>query len=230
MSAFLRKLQLRRMAHRKQVPVWFWVCTIGGLLVPVILELILPSDAALPLELIWLTSLATAFLLPLHYGARGSVITLLAGTAVLVSARYLLGGGPNSAEWHALTPVYIAYGAVTISVGWFSETLDGYFRQLLANERMVAIGQLAVTINHRANNALAAIVAESSLLLIDGNELSSRQRSSVEAINESAKRIASDVRKIAKLRDSPIITYAGEVKMIDLEKAESWTSGFLPTI
>ncbi len=230
MSAMAKGLRLSSMAHRNRASRRFWVYSIFGFAAPAFAHSAISGDPTYTRELLWLLTLAPAFLIPLHYGIKGSVLTLMAGTTVFLAVQFYAAANSTSLSWPIMAPIYAAYGAVTITVGWFSQTLDAYFRQALEAERMVAIGQLAVTINHRANNALAAIVAESGLLLVDGDGLTAKQRTSIESIKRSAMRIAKDVRKIGKLRDSPIVTYAGEIKMIDLERAKVRTSPVLPSI
>ena len=223
-------LQLKPMAHRERASRRFWIYIVGGFLVPGILQAVLSTQYGFGAELGWLLALFPAFLLSLHYGAKGSVVAVLIGLIVFVGVQYVVPSTLSPDEWSIVAPIAAAYTTIAVSVGWLSETLHGYYQHTLQNERMAAIGQLAVTINHRANNALASIVAESGLLLLDADTFSLAQKGSLESINKAAMRIARDVKKIGKLRDAPIITYAGEIKMVDLDNAATRSKPNLPTV
>ena len=56
-------------------------------------------------------------------------------------------------------------------------------------------------------------------MLTESDSLEQAHKESLERINDSAMRIARDVRKIAKLRDAPVVTYGDDVNMVDLDKA-----------
>ncbi len=212
--------ELEPLSHGLQLSPRFWIYSATAYLLPVVVQVALPEDPALTDELVWLVTLSPAFLLSLHYGLRGAFAALIMGTSLFLVVQFVVAVNFTPDDWRITTPIYIAYGAITISVGWLSEKLHAYYRLALRNERMAAIGQLAVTINHRANNALAAIVADSDLLLADSDRFESAHNRSLERINESALRIARDVRKIAKLRDAPVVSYGGDVLMVDLDKAK----------
>jgi hypothetical protein len=61
-------------------------------------------------------------------------------------------------------PIYAAHGAVTTSVGWFSRRLHLFYERAIRGERVAAIRQIASTIRHEVNNALAGMSAEAQLL------------------------------------------------------------------
>ena len=217
----IRKLfELEPLSHGLPLSPRFWIYSATAYILPVVVQVALPEDPALTDELVWLVTLSPAFLLSLHFGLRGAFAALIMGTSLFLVVQFVVAVNFTPDDWRITTPIYIAYGVITISVGWLAEKLHTYYKLALRNERMAAIGQLAVTINHRANNALAAIVADSDLLLADSEQFETPHRESLERISDSALRIARDVRKIANLRDAPVVNYGGDVLMVDLDQAE----------
>jgi signal transduction histidine kinase len=213
-------LGMEQLGHRPPLSRRFWVYTATAYLIPVFVQVGLPEDPSLTDELIWLVTLAPAFLLSLHYGVAGAFAALIMGTALFMVVQLVVALNFTPDDWRITVPIYIAYGALAISVGSLSEQLHGYYDRSLKNERMAAIGQFAITVRHEINNALTAIVTESQLLSAETSNLSEDQRASAESIHRAAMRIASNVRKITNLADAPITTYAGGVQMIDLDAAQ----------
>jgi signal transduction histidine kinase len=207
------------LSHRPPLTVRFWFYSATAYLFPVIVQIVLPEDPGLTDELVWLVTLAPAFLLSLHYGVRGAFAALMMGTALFVVVQIVVALNFTPDDWRITVPIYIAYGTLAISVGSLSEQLHGYYTRALRNERMAAIGQFAVTIRHEINNALTAIVTESQLLASDTERLAEDQRNAAQSIHDAAMRIATNVRKLTNLADAPVTTYAGGIQMIDLHAA-----------
>jgi signal transduction histidine kinase len=212
-------LELEPLAHGLPTSPRFWIYAATAYLLPVVVQIAFPEDPALTDELVWLVTLAPAFLLSLQYGLKGAFAALILGTTLFLVVQVVVAMNFTPDDWRITMPIYIAYGVITISVGWLAEKLHSYYQVALKNERMAAIGQLAVTVNHRVNNSLAAIVADSDLLLSESDSFEQAHKESLERINDSAMRIARDVRKIAKLRDAPVVTYGEDVSMVDLDNA-----------
>jgi signal transduction histidine kinase len=217
----VKALGVAPMAHRPPLSPRFWIYCATAYLIPVVVQVALPEDPTLTDELVWLATLAPAFLLSLHYGVSGAFIGLLMGTVLFVVVQAVVALNYTPDDWRITAPIYIAYGTLAISVGWLSEQLHGYYGRALKNERMAAIGQFAVTIRHEINNALTAIVTESQILASDSSSLTEDQKTSAKSIYTSAMRIAENVRKITNLADAPVTTYAGNVLMVDLETAKT---------
>jgi len=207
------------MDHRPPLEKRFWIYCAAAYLMPVFAQVALPDDPGLSDELVWLVTLAPAFLLSLHYGLRGAFVGLVMGTALFVAVQVVVAMNFTPDDWRITVPIYVAYGTLAISVGWLSEELHGYYHRALENERMAAIGQFAVAVRHELNNALTAIVTESQILASDSSTLTEDQKSSAESIHEAAMRIADNVKKITNLADAPVITYMGSIKMVDFNKA-----------
>ncbi|MHC4611742.1 MAG: histidine kinase dimerization/phospho-acceptor domain-containing protein [Planctomycetota bacterium] len=216
---FLNVTGLQPMAHRPPLSTRFLFYSAAAYLMPVVVQVILPDDPGLTDELVWLVTLAPAFFLSLHYGLKGAFAALVMGTALFVVVQLVVAVNFTPDDWRITVPIYIAYGALAISVGWLSELLHGFYQRTLTNERMAAIGQFAVTVRHEINNALTAIVTEAQILAESDPDLTEEQKLSANNIHGAAMRVAASVRKITNLADAPVTSYARGVKMVDLDAA-----------
>lgn len=224
MSIHQRVLQIvgfEPLSHRPPLSHRFWFYSAAAYLLPVVAQIGLPEDPGLTDELVWLVTLAPAFLLALHYGLRGAFAALMMGTALFMVVQAVVALNFTPDDWRITVPIYLAYGTLTIAVGSLSEQLHGFYERALRNERMAAIGQFAVTVRHEVNNALTVIVTESQLLTTDSSSLTDDQQASAQNIHDAARRIEKYIRKITNLADAPVTTYAGGVRMIDLEAART---------
>lgn len=89
-------------------------------------------------------------------------------------------------------------------------------RDLVAAERLAAVGQITVSLHHALNNPLMAASTEVELLL-RGGDLSNDQREALESVRASLTRIAEQVRHAAALQSAPVVEYLeGAVEMVDL--------------
>jgi signal transduction histidine kinase len=217
--SMLRITGFEHMAHRPPLSTRFWIYCIAAFTIPVVAQVALPEDPGLYDELVWLVTLAPAFLLSLHYGLKGALAGLLMGTALFIAVQLSIAVNYQADDWRITVPIYISFGALAISVGWLSEELHDYYQRALESERLAAVGQLAVTVRHELNNALTTIVAESHLLAEVDQDLTGEQRDSAKAIYQSAQRIANDVRKLTNLATAPTTEYEGGVQMLDLRTA-----------
>ena len=224
MSIRKKLLGIHELPHRPPLRARFWVYCMAAYLLPVIVQVAVPDDPGSTDELIWLVTLAPAFLLSLHYGLKGALLGLVMGTGLFVAVQTVLAVNFSPDDWRVTVPIYIAYGTLAISVGWLSEELHKYYDRALSNERMAAVGQMAVTVQHEINNALTSIVAESQFLLAPQAGLDPQQQASAKNIHDSARRIVSTVKKMSNLASAPSTSYIGGVKMIDLGAAETKTS------
>ncbi len=216
---------LTEMSHRPPLPRrWAVYCALAYL-IPIIMIEMLPEDAGVYKEVSWLATLAPAFIFSLHFGMLGAAAGLVAGTVLYVVVQVVLNLHLMPVNQSVLLPIYISYGALAIAVGWLSQQLHDYYQRLIRAERLAAIGEVAVTIRHEVNNALAAVIAEAGLLKTTAKGLSDEDRLSVDTILEMGNRIAADLRKLSTLSDAPSTTYLGEVKMVDLQAARSAPEG-----
>lgn len=217
-----RFLKAEQLSHRPRLSPRFWLYAAAAYLIPVVVQVVLPSDPGLSDELSWLVTLAPAYLLSLHYGLRGAFAGLLMGTALFVAVQAVVALNFTPDDWRITVPIYISYGALAISVGWLSEELHSYYQLSLKNERMATIGQVAVTLRHELTDALSVIAAQSEMLANDQVNLTESQKASVQMIRESALTSAHNIEKLTNLVDAPVMTYGG-IKLIDLNRAQTLT-------
>lgn len=96
-------------------------------------------------------------------------------------------------------------------------------RDLVAAERLAAIGQITVTLHHTLNNPLMAASTEVELLLRD-DSISPDHREALESVKASLLRIGDAVRRAAELQAAPVVDYLeGAVEMVDLSGAPAAT-------
>lgn len=219
----LRVVGFPPMAHRPPLKGRFWLYCTAAYLIPVFAQVGLPRDPGMYDELVWLITLAPAFLLSLHYGLKGAVAGLLMGTILFLVVQMVVAMNYTPDDWRITVPIYVSYGTLSIAVGWLSEQLHEYYERALASERLAGIGQLAVTVRHEVNNALTAIVAESQILAEAKDGVTEEHRTTARAIKNSALKIAEDLRKLTNLADAPVMEYTKGVNMLDLRAARTRT-------
>jgi len=208
-----------QMAHGAPLPRrWALYCALAYL-VPIVMMEMLPPGEGLYRELSWLTTLAPAFILSLHYGMLGALAGLVAGTVPYVAVQLVLQLTVRPIDPAVILPTYISYGILAIAVGWLSQQLHDYYQRLIRAERLAAIGEVAVTLRHEVNNALAAIIGEAGLLRAAAERFSAEDRAGVETILEMANRIGADLKRLSTLDDAPVTRYAGDTLMVKLDAA-----------
>jgi signal transduction histidine kinase len=212
----LRLVGFEPLSHRPPLSARFWVYAATAYLVPVVVQVAWPEDPALSDELIWLVTLAPAFILALHFGLRGAFAALLMGTALFVTVQLVVTLNFTADDWRITVPTYIAYCSLAISVGWLSEQLHDYYKRALAQARMAAIGQTAMTVQHEINNALTPLVAESQYLLEEAKGLPQDLRVALRRVFECARRVADTVEALDRLERAPVVQAVAGVEMLDM--------------
>ncbi|MFQ5551122.1 MAG: hypothetical protein ACE5FJ_07795 [Gemmatimonadales bacterium] len=213
-------LAARPLAHRPAIPARYWFYIAAAYLVPVVVQIGFPEDPTLTDELVWLITLVPAFLLSLTYGLPGSFAALVFGTVLFLVVQFTVGQLGVADDWRITVPTYIAYSTLAISVGWLSEQLHEHYKRSMSRERLTAIGELVVMLNHELNNALTPLINETDMLLADPSVSVDERHASLMAIKESAKRIAVVLVRLARLEDTPVKTYLGGTTMLDLDEAQ----------
>ena len=204
------------MSYRPPLPRRWWLyCAVAYLAPSVVLQLVPAADVPYR-DLVWLLTLVPAFVLSLHYGMHGAVSGLVMGTILFTAIQFLVAWSLEPEDWRITVPIYVAYGAIAISVGWLSEQLHLFYDRAIEGERVAVVGQVAVAIRHEVNNALAAIIAEGQLLEEDGRLTHPEDIKSLENIIAMARRVNASMEKLATVTHAPVTDYAGGVKMIDL--------------
>ena len=206
------------MSYRPPLPRRWWLyCAVAYLAPSVVLQVVPAADVPYR-DLVWLLTLVPAFVLSLHYGMHGAVSGLVMGTVLFTAIQFLVAWSLEPEDWRITVPIYVAYGAIAISVGWLSEQLHLFYDRAIQGERVAVVGQVAVAIRHEVNNALAAIIAEGQLLEQDGRLTHPEDLRSLENIIAMARRVNDSMEKLATVTHAPVTDYAGGVKMIDLTR------------
>ncbi len=93
---------------------------------------------------------------------------------------------------------------------------------LVERERLAAVGEVAVTVNHEINNPLTVIIGNAELLLKDLADSDKKVRKKVEHIVAESKRIAQITRALRKI-DKPVSEdyLPGGAKMLSLKREKS---------
>jgi len=89
--------------------------------------------------------------------------------------------------------------------------------KLVENERLAAIGEIIVTINHEINNSLTPLIGYAELLplMIETRNQRKAKQTSVKIL-DGAKRIKSITRRLANITSTNNENYLDDVKMISL--------------
>jgi signal transduction histidine kinase len=209
------------MAHRPPLPRrWALYCALAYLVPIVIIEALPEGSGIFYKEVSWLTTLAPAFILSLHFGMLGALAGLIAGTVLYLAIQLVLELNLMPLNPGVILPIYISYGALAIAVGWLSQQLHDFYQRLVRAERVAAVGEVAITIRHEVNNALAAILGEAGLLRETTAPLSEQDRKGIATILEMAQKVRADIQKLSSLADAPTTEYLAGVKMVDLAAAK----------
>jgi signal transduction histidine kinase len=208
------------LSHRPPLPKRWWVyCAVAYLAPSLVLQLV-PATVVPYRDLIWLVTLVPAYVLSLHYGMRGAVAGLAMGTVLFTAIQYLVASHLEPEDWRVTVPIYTAYGAIAISVGWLSEQLHLFYERAIQGERVAVISQVAVAMRHEVNNALATILAEGQLLEQDAVLSHPEAKQSLQDILAMTRRIRDSIDKLVNLTHAPTTHYVEGVSMIDLSKLD----------
>jgi signal transduction histidine kinase len=209
------------LSHRPPLPKRWWAyCAVSYLAPSVVLQLVSAADVHYR-DLVWLLTLVPGYLLSLHYGLRGAVAGLVMGTVLFTSIQLLVALNLEPEDWRITVPIYTAYGAIAISVGWLSEQLHFFYARAIQGERVAVISQVAVAMRHEVNNALATILAEGELLEADAVLTHPEDKESLQSILRMTRRIRDSIDKLVHLSAAPTTEYVDGVAMIDLSKLAS---------
>ncbi|MCJ7508709.1 MAG: hypothetical protein MUO85_08280 [candidate division Zixibacteria bacterium] len=87
------------------------------------------------------------------------------------------------------------------------------------SQRLSAIMETTVAINHEINNPLTAILGNAQLLLSSKAKLDKDTLDKLKIIEDSALRIKEVTQNLMKIVEPVIVEYAGGVKMVDISKS-----------
>jgi len=144
-----------------------------------------------------------AFTLPLRHGERvfGAVIGLQGNPRTVVAEDVFLDALSAALAVYAITSGKAA-GKVPQTV--------------IDRERLAAILETAVTVNHEINNPLTAILGNVQLLLLKRTDLDPELKAKLSIIEESATKIKDVTQRLLSLTSARSTDYAEGTRMIDL--------------
>ncbi len=149
-----------------------------------------------------------SFTLPLRHGARifGAVIGLQEGERTVISEDDFL---------EALSALLaLHYAAEGIGK---ERTLA---REMLDKERLSAIIETAVAVNHEVNNPLTAILGNVQLLLLKRDDLDKELAAKLKTIEISALKIKEVTQRLMRISSPRSVEYSEGTRMLDLSSGE----------
>ncbi len=146
-----------------------------------------------------------SFMLPLHNGAItfGAVIGILEGAGRLVT---------EDLFFDALSAVL----SLTIA-----SREVGLSKDLIDRERLSAVQETAVTVNHEINNPLTAILGNIQLLLLKRQDLDADLITKLKIVEASALKIKDVTQRLLRLTSVRSTEYTEGTRMLDLSGDES---------
>src|SRR5712671_2302608 len=154
-------------------------------------------------------------------GTPAAAAETVMGTVLFTSIQLLVALRLDAEDWRITVPIYAAYGTIAISVGWLSQQLHEFYGRAIEGERVAVIRQLAVTMRHEVNNALAAILAEGQLLEHDAVLTHPEDKQSLQNILTMARRIQHSIDTLVNVTHAPVTEYVEGMPMIDLRNVKS---------
>lgn len=89
-------------------------------------------------------------------------------------------------------------------------------RDLLDKERLSAIVETAVTVNHEINNPLTAILGNVQLLLLKRDDLDDELKNKLKTIEQSAMKIRDVTQRLMRMTVARSVEYNNGTKMVDI--------------
>jgi K+-sensing histidine kinase KdpD len=135
----------------------------------------------------------------------------------------LVEGSKNlSTEEEFLEALSHQIGIACIKASLWEGQMSGEIQDdLIKSERLKAIVETAVTINHEVNNPLAAVLGYVQLLLHKPEELNPQTVDKLKKIETGALRIRDVTSRLLKIVEPVVVKYAGEIKMVDIRQSKT---------
>lgn len=111
--------------------------------------------------------------------------------------------------------------------GSYNEVLDAFKRLkedhklIVKGERVAAILETAVAVNHEINNPLTAVLGNTQLLLLKKDSLPDDIVSKIKTIEKSAIRIREVTQKLMTIVEPVTTSYTDNLEMLDIDKSSS---------
>ncbi len=94
-------------------------------------------------------------------------------------------------------------------------------KQIVKSERVAAILETAVAVNHEINNPLTAVLGNTQLLLMRQNQLTEDVIAKIKVIEKSALRIRQVTQKLMTVIEPVTTSYTNGLDMLDIDKSSS---------
>lgn len=92
--------------------------------------------------------------------------------------------------------------------------------KLLEAERLAAITETAISINHEINNPLCSILGNTQLILMDRERLEPRTVRKLQSIEKQIVRIQGIAERLSRITRPVLKEYVGGRRMLDVERSE----------
>jgi nitrogen-specific signal transduction histidine kinase len=93
--------------------------------------------------------------------------------------------------------------------------------KLLEAERLDALSEIAISINHEINNPLCSILGNTQLILMDREKLDPKTIRKLKNIEREIARIEKIAKKLPRITRPVLKEYVGGKRMLDLESSET---------
>ncbi|MBN2185568.1 MAG: PAS domain S-box protein [Candidatus Krumholzibacteriota bacterium] len=91
--------------------------------------------------------------------------------------------------------------------------------KLIEAERLKAISETAISVNHEINNPLCSILSNTQLMLMQRENLDPNIEKKLRSIEKQISRIQDIAKQIGKINDPVLKEYIGGKKMLDVERS-----------
>lgn len=113
--------------------------------------------------------------------------------------------------------------AAVLAISFSTESADGVSvadKNLLDKERLAAIIETAVTVNHEVNNPLTAILGNVQLLLMKREDLDDDLKEKLRIIETSAMKIKDVTQRLMRMTTPRSVEYSDGTSMVDISDEE----------
>lgn len=93
-------------------------------------------------------------------------------------------------------------------------------RRSVFAQRISAIHETVITLNHEINNPLLSILGRTQLLLMRNNKLDVNTRKELQEIEDESKKIEKALKKLSSIAEPRSTTYTENLIMIDIENSK----------
>jgi signal transduction histidine kinase len=93
--------------------------------------------------------------------------------------------------------------------------------RLIEAERLAAINETAISINHEINNPLCSILGNTQLMLMEGERLDPRMVKKLHCIEKQIERIQGVAKRLSRITRPAVKEYVGGRMMLDVERSEA---------